>query len=51
MKYTDIDMRLVTSEGGIVPYTVHPSARALRSKRILDRVYAALVPRSTHKNS
>jgi hypothetical protein len=51
MKHTDIDMRLITSKGGIVPYTVHPSACALRSERILDRVYAALVPRSAHQNS
>jgi hypothetical protein len=41
---TDVDVGLVTSEGGVVPDAVHPPASALRAEGILDRVDAALVP-------
>ena len=41
--HTDVDVRLVTGEGSVVPDAVHPPASALRSESILDRVDAALV--------
>jgi hypothetical protein len=47
---TDVYMGLVTSEGGVVSYTVHVSARALHSQSILNRVDATLVARSAHKD-
>jgi hypothetical protein len=47
---TDVYVRLVTREGGVVSYTVHVSARALHSQSILDRVDATLVARSAHKD-
>lgn len=42
-EHTDVYVRLVSCEGSIVPYTVHPSARALRTQRILYRRDATLV--------
>lgn len=41
--HTNVDVGLVTGEGGVVPDTVHPPASALGSKSILDRVDTALV--------
>lgn len=48
---TNVYVGLVTSEGCVVPYTVHVSAGALHAQSILHRVDAALVPRSAHENS
>ena len=41
--HTNVYVRLVSCEGGIVPYTIHPPARALRTQRILHRRYATLI--------
>ena len=49
--HTDVDVGLVTSEGSVVPYTVHVSAGALHAQSILDGVDATLVARGAHENS
>jgi hypothetical protein len=48
---TNVDVRLVTSEGCVVPYTVHVSAGTLHTQSILHWVDATLVLRSAHENS
>jgi hypothetical protein len=51
LRHTNIDMRLVSCEGGIVPDAVHPPARALRTQSILHWVDTAVVLQGTARSA